>query len=371
MIIRRIALTCLLLCSLSTIVQAQTSPAPPPATTATQPPQDTTSDPIGNVATLTGSATVTRNNVIGTLKVQDDIFKNDILRTRANSTLGITFNDATTFNLTANAQIVVDNFVYAEGSTGNAAMFDIAKGTVAFVAAAVAKTGDMKISTPTASLGIRGTTGLVEVPDGTSPTSARDVGIKLYPDADGRVGHIDVNGRDGARLGTLTQGASGFAIRGGRAGARFTAVPLTISPQQAQRDQGIVRQVHTAQNVGRQIVTQRRNEIRNNPTSRNDPARRPSVLRPAPQQRPGLQQQPNLQRTPGQPGTPARPNLQRENLQRQDLQRQGLQQPGAQQPGLQQGRPSASPLSGRQARPALQRRPALPAPKQKQTKRRF
>jgi hypothetical protein len=365
MIIRRIALTCLL-CSLSTIVQAQTSPAPPPATTATQPPQDTTSDPIGNVATLTGSATVTRNNVIGTLKLQDDIFKNDILRTGANSTLGITFNDATTFNLTANAQIVVDNFVYAEGGTGNAAMFDIAKGTVAFVAAAVAKNGDMKISTPTASLGIRGTTGLVEVPDGTSPTSARDVGIKLYPDADGRVGHIDVNGRDGARLGTLTQGASGFAIRGGRAGARFTAVPLTISPQQVQRDQGIVRQVHTAQNVGRQIVTQRRNEIRNNPASRNDPARRPSVLRPAPQQRPGLQQQPNLQRTPGQPGTPARPNLQRENLQRQ-----GLQQPGAQQPGLQQGRPSASPLSGRQARPALQRRPALPAPKQKQTKRRF
>ncbi len=45
-------------------------------------------------------------------------------------------------------------------------VFDVAKGTAAFVAAAVAKTGDMKITTPTATLGIRGTTGLVEVPDG-------------------------------------------------------------------------------------------------------------------------------------------------------------------------------------------------------------
>ena len=60
-------------------------------------------EPIGNVATLTGSATVTRNNTSTPLKPQDDIFLNDVLQTSANSTLGITFNDATTFNLTANA----------------------------------------------------------------------------------------------------------------------------------------------------------------------------------------------------------------------------------------------------------------------------
>ena len=45
------------------------------------------------------------------LKLQDDIFLNDVLQTSANSTLGITFNDATTFNLTANAQITVDNYL--------------------------------------------------------------------------------------------------------------------------------------------------------------------------------------------------------------------------------------------------------------------
>ena len=103
-------------------------------------------------------------------------------------------------------------------------LFDIAKGTVAFVAAAVAKTGDMRISTPTATLGIRGTTGLIEVPEGASATGANNVAIKLYPDADGRVGQIEVNGRDGTRLGSLTQGASGFTIRPG-AGGRLSAQP--------------------------------------------------------------------------------------------------------------------------------------------------
>jgi hypothetical protein len=66
----------------------------------------------------------------------------------------------------------------------------------------VAKTGDMKITTPTATLGIRGTTGLVEVPEGAAANNPNNVAVKLYPDADGRVGRIEVNDRAGrtARL---------------------------------------------------------------------------------------------------------------------------------------------------------------------------
>ena len=154
------------------VAQAQPaqSPAPAAAPTDAQPADD---EPIGNVATLTGTATVTRNNTATPLKAQDDIFLNDVLQTSANSTLGVTFNDSTTFNLTANATITIDNYIYQDGGKQNAALFDIAKGTVAFVAAEVAHTGDMKISTPTATLGIRGTTGLVEVPEGADRKSTR------------------------------------------------------------------------------------------------------------------------------------------------------------------------------------------------------
>jgi hypothetical protein len=379
------------------LAQAQTAPTPAPATPApapaatpappatpvpaAAPAQAAPDEPIGNVATLTGSATVTRNNAATPLKLQDDIYLNDVLQTSANSTLGVTFNDATTFNLTANASITVDNYVYEDGGKQNAAVFDIARGTVAFVAAAVAKTGDMKISTPTATLGIRGTTGLVEVPQNASAANANNVAIKLYPDPDGRVGHIDVSDRSGARLGSLTQGASGFTIRAG-AGGRFTAAPLMISPQQALRDQGIVRQVHAAQSVGRQIVAQQRalrqaNPARNN-NLRNNPARQPGVQRPngLPQQRQnGLpQQRQGLPSRPGQPGQPQPPGLQRQDLQRQDLQRQDLQRqgvqpgapgvvrPGLQRQGVQQGAPGLQ-RPGPQNRPALQRRPPAPGGK--------
>jgi hypothetical protein len=234
---------------LTQLAQAQPAPAQPaPAQAAPDPAapaadaQAPVEEPIGNVATVTGSASVVRNNETTPLKVKDDIYLNDVVQTGANSALGATFNDATTFSLKAKTQIAIDTYVFEDGGKNNAGVFDVAKGTAAFVAAAVAKTGDMKITTPTATLGIRGTTGLVEVPVGAAANNPNNVAIKLYPDADGRVGRIEVNDRAGARLGFLTQGASGFTIRPGAGGARFAAVPLAISPQMMARDQGFVRQ---------------------------------------------------------------------------------------------------------------------------------
>ena len=138
-------------------------------------------EPIGDVATATGKASVIRNDKTTPLKVKDDIYLNDVVQTATNSALGITFIDATTFNLKASTQITIDNYVYEDGGKSNAAIFDVVKGTAAFVAASVAKTGDMKITTPTATLGIRGTTGLVEVPEGAAADLPNDVAIKLYP----------------------------------------------------------------------------------------------------------------------------------------------------------------------------------------------
>jgi hypothetical protein len=375
------------------LAQAQAPQAPDPAATPTQASPD---EPIGNVATLTGNASVTRNSVTTPLKLKDDIFFNDTVQTSASAKLGITFNDATTFNLTANSKMTIDNYVYEEGGSKNAGVFDIAKGTVAFVAAAVAKTGDMKITTPTATLGIRGTTGLVEVPEGATAANANNVAIKLYPDADGRVGRIEVNDRAGARLGALTQGASGFTIRPGGmgGGARFAAVPLAISPREVLRDQGFVRQVRAAQSVGRQIVTEQRAFRRANPGLNNNRGNQPGQQRPngAPgQNRPGQPQQgtpnnrqgtpqpgtPNRQGTPGNPQQPVRPGQpprpgqtpqQPPQGQPGAPNRQGTQQgqPGGPQqlgqpgqpsrPGLQHGAPGLQ-------RPGLQNRPALQRPR--------
>jgi len=360
------------------LAQAQPDPSVP---MPTAPGQAASDEPVGNVVTLAGSATVTRNNEATPLKLKDDILPNDVVRTAADSKLGITFNDATTFNLSANSTITIDNYVYQDGGKDNAGIFDIGKGTIAFVAAAIAKTGDMKITTPTASMGIRGTTGVIEVPDGATATNARNVAIKLYPDPDGRVGRIEVNDRTGTRLGALTLGASGFTIRPGMGGGRVIAAPLAISLQQVRRDQGFVREVHAAQRAGRQIVIRQRalrraNQIRNNPARPQTPRQRSNGL-------PGQ---------PGQPPLPAVPNRQGQqqppaNSPQRAGQPQGLGQsagqpqqglparqaapqqaaPGQQQPDLQRPR---SQRAGQPNRPALERPRAAPKKKRREEPRR-
>ena len=210
---------------------------------------------VGQVATLQGSATVSRANAAAiALRVSDPIFKNDALETGANSSLGVTFDDETTFSLSANTRIVVSEFVYQEGGKANAASFNVALGTAAFVASLVAKTGDMKITTPTATLGIRGTTGVVDVPAAGGAAEPR---IKLYPDADGNVGRIEVFNRQGGRLGALTEGASAFALRPGR-GGRLEAVPFQIPPQEAARDRSVLQRLFVSHRIGRQMTIQRR-----------------------------------------------------------------------------------------------------------------
>jgi hypothetical protein len=270
---------------------APTPPSPPSPPAANQSAASATSAadaaPIGSVATLQGGASVAHNHATTSLKLRDAIFKGDVLQTGVDGTLGITFDDDTTFSLSPNSRLTVDDFIYQQGGAGNAGAFNIVRGTVAFVAAEVAKTGDMKIETPTATLGIRGTTGLVEIPQGVTPGTVGPVNVKLYPDANGSVGRINVVGRDGTQLGTLSRGATGFAIRPGATG-RFAAVPLQISAEEAARDRAFVQQTFAAQRLGRAINIQRRNLQRRN-------------LQRQPGQPPGRERPPALQRRPGQP----------------------------------------------------------------------
>jgi hypothetical protein len=233
---------------------------------------------VGQVGTLQGSATVTRGNTGAVpLKISDAIFKSDVLATGPNSALGITFDDETTFSLSANTRIVVNEFIYEEGGGANAATFNVAVGTAAFVASYVAKTGNMKISTPTATLGIRGTTGVVDVPAAGAP-SGGEQRIKLYPDADGHVGRIEVFNPQGGRLGALTQGASAFSIQRGPGGG-FRAVPFQIPPQEAARDRGVLQRLFTSHAVGRRMTGQRLRTRGFNRTRQNN--MRPGRMQPS------------------------------------------------------------------------------------------
>jgi hypothetical protein len=307
-------------------------------------------------------ATVVRANAApAALKVADPIYEQDTLQTNVNSTLGITFDDQTTFSLSANTRIVIDQFVYQEGGAGNAASLNVAAGTAAFVASLVAKTGDMKIATPQATLGIRGTTGIVDVPQGAGAAAPT---VKLYPDSDGHVGSIDVFDRQGGRLGALTQGSSAFIFRAGP-GGRIAVVPYQIPPAEAVRDRGVLQRLSLSHTIGRQMII-RRQQLRT-PNSQ-----RPGGPQPNNQRRPGGQQpnnqrpggqQPNNQRPGGQQPNTQRPGGQQPNTQRPGGQQPSNQRPGGQQPntqrpgGLQPNRPG-----GQQPLNRLQRAQPHPRP---------
>src|SRR4029079_1170514 len=131
--------------------------------------------PIGKVVVATGSVTLERTTAVvvqastsgpaGQAKVGDLVYQGDAVATGADGKVGINFTDGTSFNLSSNARMVLNEFVYDPGSASNSTLFNLTKGTFTFVAGKVAKTGDMKIDTPVAAMGIRGTTPRVEISD--------------------------------------------------------------------------------------------------------------------------------------------------------------------------------------------------------------
>ena len=132
---------------------------------------------IGKVVTANGSITIEHTTAVivqaatggnGQAKVGDFVYKGDIVQTGAESAIGIVFLDGSAFNLASNARITLNEFVYAPNRSTNKTFFSLSKGTLTFVAGKIAKTGNMKIDTPVATMGIRGTTPRIEIgEDGT------------------------------------------------------------------------------------------------------------------------------------------------------------------------------------------------------------
>ncbi len=137
--------------------------------------QDSSSKPIGKVVTAAGSVTiehvsavVVQANVSGQAsrtKVGDLVYLGDVVQTGADGRVGINFTDGTSFNLSSNARMALTEFVYDPNGKSNSSLLSLTKGTFTFVAGRIAKTGGMKIDTPVATMGIRGTTPRIEISD--------------------------------------------------------------------------------------------------------------------------------------------------------------------------------------------------------------
>ena len=142
---------------------------------------------VGHIAKMTGSASIVRNGVTIDVQVGDAVYQSDVLQTGSSSTVGLVLVDGTAFNLSANARLMLNDLTFEEGSTSNSSFITLVQGAANFVAGQVAKTGDMKVATPAAVVGIRGTAVKLDI----ASTDGR-VDISVIDQQDGQVHAVDV-----------------------------------------------------------------------------------------------------------------------------------------------------------------------------------
>jgi hypothetical protein len=113
---------------------------------------------IGTVTEQTGPTEIKRNKDVITSELKSAVEMDDTITT-ANARAGITFQDNTKVQITEQSKLVIDNFVYDPNKNTGKLAIKIALGTVKYASGQIAKNDpeQVKIETPTATIGVRGT----------------------------------------------------------------------------------------------------------------------------------------------------------------------------------------------------------------------
>ena len=120
---------------------------------------------IGQIKKVTGEASILRSGQRLPAHVGDMVFAADTVETGPDGAIGITFIDNTVFSTGPNSEVALDEFQFDSANFRGSMLADMRRGTLAVVSGDIARSspGAMKIKTPTAVLGVRGTTFAVQV----------------------------------------------------------------------------------------------------------------------------------------------------------------------------------------------------------------
>ncbi len=172
-------------------------------------------EPIGTVETLKGSVNAIRvDGTLVELKQGDPIFQGDTIETGEKGVVGITFADDSTMSLDENGRIVIDELVYDPGNDeGSASMF-VLQGAMSFVSGQLAKVNPdaVQISTPVATIGIRGTSIVLNSSTGADgkPNMAVAMMPEVGPDGQVLVGEAVVSTGSSSQI--LSKIMSGLSV---------------------------------------------------------------------------------------------------------------------------------------------------------------
>jgi outer membrane protein OmpA-like peptidoglycan-associated protein len=120
---------------------------------------------IGQVKKISGTVSIVRGNEHVAAKPGIAVFQGDVIETGPDGSVGITLIDNSVFSAGPSSQLALPEFTFDTGNSHGNMLAELKKGTLTVVSGDITHTtpGAMSIRTPTAMLGVRGTTFAVEV----------------------------------------------------------------------------------------------------------------------------------------------------------------------------------------------------------------
>lgn len=115
-------------------------------------------DPIGQIKTATGAVTIERSGQAKPAAIGDRVYETDTIVT-ADGTVGITFVDNSMMSLGPQTRLSLDQFKFDRTTHAGTFNASLKKGTLAVKSGQIVRQtpGAMRLKTPAALLGVRGT----------------------------------------------------------------------------------------------------------------------------------------------------------------------------------------------------------------------
>ncbi|MGB4058012.1 MAG: FecR domain-containing protein [Alphaproteobacteria bacterium] len=116
--------------------------------------------PVGSVEEVTGHATVTHpDGTSETIAKGTSIYQGDVIETDAQGAVNIAFIDGTSFAVSQDARLAIDEYVYDPQTQSGSNDFSVLKGVFVYTSGLIGRDDpdSVQIKTPVGSIGIRGT----------------------------------------------------------------------------------------------------------------------------------------------------------------------------------------------------------------------
>jgi hypothetical protein len=119
----------------------------------------------GRIKVATGATFVVRDGAQIPAQVGQVVFESDGLRTGGDGKVGVTLNDDTRLSLGPNSELKLERFTYVPAESGFSLVLKFVRGAATYVSGRIAKMApdSIRLETPAAIIGVRGTTLAINV----------------------------------------------------------------------------------------------------------------------------------------------------------------------------------------------------------------